>query len=77
LIINFSSQIGAPPSSSNATLTNGSSVGSLGESDNSSIKSFETSTVVESPENELLQTPQESLADKDKSSKEKLKTHSR
>uniref|UniRef100_A0A0P6E5D7 Dedicator of cytokinesis protein n=2 Tax=Daphnia magna TaxID=35525 RepID=A0A0P6E5D7_9CRUS len=69
---------GVPCSSSRATLTNGGSVGSLGESDSSSTMSIETS-VRESPENEkniTLVISREST-DADKADRDKIKTHSR
>lgn len=58
-------------------MTNGSSVGSLGESDSSSTMSFETSTVRESPESETTPVqglPRETL---DVEKNDKIKTHSR
>ena len=68
------------PCSSQMTLTNGGSVGSLGESDTSSTMSFDTSTVRESPESEkdgnAQGIPREST-DTEKPEKEKIKTHSR
>lgn len=61
-------------------MTNGSSVGSLGESDTSSTMSFDASTVRESPESEkdtpIAGTPREPM-DFEKVEKEKIKTHSR
>ncbi len=68
------------PCSSQVTLTNGGSVGSLGESDTSSTMSFDTTTVRESPENEKDSNAQGMLresTDPEKPEKEKIKTHSR
>ncbi|XP_046447610.1 dedicator of cytokinesis protein 9-like isoform X2 [Daphnia pulex] len=69
---------GVPCSSSQATLTNGGSVGSLGESDSSSTMSLDRSTVRESPESEkgVQGAPREST-DTEKTDKDKIKTHSR
>ena len=70
--------LGVPCSSSQATLTNGGSVGSLGESDSSSTMSLDRSTVRESPESEkgVQGAPREST-DTDKADRDKIKTHSR
>jgi hypothetical protein len=59
-------------------LTNGGSVGSLGESDSSSTMSLDRSTVRESPESEkgVQGAPREST-DTEKTDKDKIKTHSR
>ena len=61
--------------SSQLTLTNTSSVGSFGESDDSSTPSFDTTTLEENQDVDADNKAFERTPDKDKDSK--IKTHSR
>jgi len=65
----------AATTSSQLTLTNTSSVGSLGESDDSSTPSFDTATLEEGQDIDADCKTLERTSDKDKDSK--IKTHSR